>query len=98
MFWIKNFSGLLLVRKQELCDLNKTIFLEFEMINKNDAIVVAMATMTFQYGRHFGFKHILLEYFTPVTPIFYSVFYKYNGKFKRVLKNSVEPFFKKFNH
>jgi hypothetical protein len=20
-----------------------------------------MATMTFQYGRHFGFKHILLE-------------------------------------
>jgi hypothetical protein len=61
MFWIKIFSGLLLVRKQELCDLNKTIFLEFEMINKNDAIVVAMATMTFQYGRHFGFKHILLE-------------------------------------
>ena len=54
MIWIKKFSGLLLVRKQELCDLYKTIFLEFEMINKNDAIVVAMATMTFQYGRHFG--------------------------------------------
>ena len=31
------------------------------MINKDDVIVVAMATMTFQYGRHFGFKHILLE-------------------------------------
>jgi hypothetical protein len=31
------------------------------MINKHDVIVVAMATMTFQYGRHFGFKRILLE-------------------------------------
>jgi hypothetical protein len=48
------FSGLSLVRKQELRDLYKTIFLELEMINKNDVIVVAMATMTFQYGRHFG--------------------------------------------
>jgi hypothetical protein len=44
MIWIKKFSGLLLVGKQELCDLYKTIFLELEMINKNDAIVVAMAT------------------------------------------------------
>jgi hypothetical protein len=54
------FSGLLLVTKQELCDLHKTIFLELELINKNDVIVVAMATMTFQHGRHFGFKRILL--------------------------------------
>jgi hypothetical protein len=50
MIWIKMFSGLLLIRKQELCDLYKTIFLALEMINKNDVIVVAMATMTFQYG------------------------------------------------
>ena len=70
MIWIKMFSGLLLVRKQELCDLCKTIFLELEMINKNDVIVVAMATMTFQYGRHFGFKRILLEK-TSGYPIFY---------------------------
>ena len=42
------------VRKRELCDLYKTIFLELGMINKNDVIVVAIATMTFQYGRHFG--------------------------------------------
>ena len=61
MIWIKMLSGLLLVRKQESCDLYKTIFLELEMIYKNDVIVVAMATMTFQYGRHFGFKRILLE-------------------------------------
>jgi hypothetical protein len=40
------------VRKQELCDLYKTIFLELGMINKNDVIVVAMATMPFQHGRH----------------------------------------------
>ena len=32
MSWIKIFSGLLLVRKQELGDLYKTIFLELEMI------------------------------------------------------------------
>jgi hypothetical protein len=31
------------------------------MSNKNDVIVVAIATMTFQYGRHFAFKRILLE-------------------------------------
>jgi hypothetical protein len=31
------------------------------MINKNDVIAVALATMTSQYGRHFGFKRILLE-------------------------------------
>ena len=55
MIWIKFFSGLLLDRKQELCDLYKTIFLELEMIYKNDVIVVAMATMMFQYGRHFDF-------------------------------------------
>ena len=61
MIWIKMFSGLLLVRKQELCNLYKTIFLELQMINKHDVIVVAMATMTFQYGRHFGVKRILLE-------------------------------------
>jgi G:T-mismatch repair DNA endonuclease (very short patch repair protein) len=30
----------------------KTISLESEMINKNDVIVVAMATMPFQHGRH----------------------------------------------
>ena len=70
MSWIKIFSGLLLVRKQELGDLYKTIFLKLEMINKNDVIAVAMATMTFQYGRHFGFKRILLEKL-PVTSIFY---------------------------
>ena len=69
MIWIKKFSGLLLVRKQELCDLYKTIFLELEIIDKNNVIVVAMATMTFQYGRHLGFKRI---------------FYKYNGIFKQV--------------
>ena len=61
MIWINIFSGLLLVRKQKLCDLYKTILLELEMINKNDVVVVAMATMTFQYGRHFGFKRISLE-------------------------------------
>jgi hypothetical protein len=61
MIWIKNFSGLLLVRKQELCDLYKTIFLELEMINKNHHIVVA--TMTFQRGRHFGFIRILPPFF-----------------------------------
>jgi hypothetical protein len=36
-----------------MCDLYKTIFLEWEMINKNDVFVVSIATMTFQYGRHF---------------------------------------------
>jgi hypothetical protein len=80
MIWIKSFSGLLLVRKQKLCDLYKTIFLELGMINKNDVIVVAMATMTFQYGRHFGFKRILLEK-TSGYPHFYfmkKLFYKYN--------------------
>ena len=44
-----------------MCNLYKTIFLELEMINKNDVMVVVMATMTFHYGRHFGFKRILLE-------------------------------------
>jgi hypothetical protein len=61
MSCIKIVSGLLLVRKQKLCDLYKTIFLELEMINKNDVIVVAIAKMTFQHGRHFGFKRKLFE-------------------------------------
>ena len=34
MIWIKMFSGLLLVRKHELCDLYKTIFLELEIIKR----------------------------------------------------------------
>jgi hypothetical protein len=55
------FSELLLVRKQELCDLYKTVFLELEIIDKNDVIVVAMAIIMFQYGRHFDFKRILIE-------------------------------------
>jgi hypothetical protein len=63
-------SGLLLVRKQELCDLYKTIFVELEMINKNDDIVVAMATMTFQYGRHFALN-LFYSKKCPVTPIFF---------------------------
>ena len=53
MIWIKKFSGLLPVMNQKLCDLYSTILLELEIVDKNDVIVVAMATLTFQYGRHF---------------------------------------------
>jgi hypothetical protein len=42
------------------------------MINKHDVIVVAVATMTFQYGRHFGFKRILLEKNVRLPPFFIS--------------------------
>ena len=59
VIWIKKFSGLLLVRKQELCDLYKTIFLELEMINTNDVTVVAMATMS-------GFSNMV-----SICPIFW---------------------------
>jgi hypothetical protein len=85
MSWIKIFSGLLLVRKQELGDLYKTIFLELEMINKNDVIAVAMATVTFQYGRHFGFKlNVFYSKNFRLPPFFISRkhFYKNNGIFK----------------
>jgi hypothetical protein len=56
---------------QKLCDLYSTILLELEIVDKNDVIVVAMATLTFQYGRHFvlektsGYRHFLfLEKFS----------------------------------
>jgi hypothetical protein len=65
--------------------LYKTIFLELEMISKNDVNAIAMAIMTFQYGPQFGFKRILLENVRlPPFFILRKVFYKYNGIFKQV--------------
>jgi hemerythrin len=83
-------SGLLLVRKQKLCDLYKTIFVELEMINKNDDIVVAMTTMTFQYGRHFAIELILLEKMSGYPHFlfhekFFTSIMEYLNDFKKIL-------------
>ena len=52
---------LLLVDKQKVpLYLYKTTSKEFEFLHKSYATVVAMATMTFQNGGHFGFKVIYL--------------------------------------
>ena len=49
---------LLLVDKQKVPCLYKTTSKEFELLHKSYATAVAMATMTFQVGRYFGFKVI----------------------------------------
>ena len=50
------FGQLLLVDKQKAPYLYKTTSKEFEFLHKSYATAVAMATMTFQDGRYFGFK------------------------------------------
>jgi hypothetical protein len=52
------FGQLLLVDKQKVPYLCKTTSKEFELLHKNYATAVAMATMTFQDGVYFGFKVI----------------------------------------
>jgi hypothetical protein len=52
------FGQLLLVHKQKVPYLYKTISKEFEFLHKSYATSVAMATMTFQDGGYFGFKVI----------------------------------------
>ena len=53
-------------------ELLKSLLEECNFFNKNDVTVVAMVTMTFQYGQFFRFNLILLEK-RSVTPTFYLV-------------------------
>ena len=52
------FGQVLLVQKQKASNSCNTTSKEFEFFSKSYATVVAMATMTFQYGGYFGFKVI----------------------------------------
>jgi hypothetical protein len=52
------FAQLLLVDKQKVPYLYKSTSKKFEFLHKIYATAIAMATMTFQDGRYFGFKVI----------------------------------------